>query len=83
MKLIVATHSTISAYETSQFQNLPTEGFNSLFANINSHVYLKPQDVMVALKLCSYGKQRPAISVVAADLGLSASEVHGANKRLR
>jgi len=46
-------------------------------------MYLKPQDVMVALKLCSYGRQRPAISVVANDLALSPSEVHGAIKRLR
>ena len=44
---------------------------------------LKPQDVMVALKLFSYPQQRPPISVVAADLGLSPSEVHGAMKRLR
>jgi hypothetical protein len=43
---------------------------------------LKPQDVMVALKLCTYPKRRPAISVVASDLGLSPSEVHGAIKRL-
>ena len=32
---------------------------------------LKPQDVMVALKLCSYPAGRPAMSIVAADLGLS------------
>ena len=44
---------------------------------------LKPQDVMVALKLFSYPQHRPPISVVAADLGLSPSEVHGAMKRLR
>ena len=43
---------------------------------------LKPQDVLVALKLCSYQSARPAISVVAADLSLSPSEVHGALKRL-
>jgi len=43
---------------------------------------LKPQDVMVALKLCSYPAGRPAMSIVAADLGLSPSEVHGAIKRL-
>lgn len=44
---------------------------------------LKPQDVVVALKLCSYRAQRPAISVVASDLALSPSEVHGALKRLQ
>ena len=44
---------------------------------------LKPQDIVVALKLFSYSDQRPAISVIAADLGLSPSEVHGALRRLR
>ncbi|MDQ1410656.1 MAG: hypothetical protein QOJ41_2391 [Acidobacteriaceae bacterium] len=44
---------------------------------------LKPQDVVVALKLCGYPAARPPISVVAADLGLSPSEVHGAIQRLR
>lgn len=44
---------------------------------------LKPQDVMVALKLCSYSSHRPSISVIANDLSLSASEVHGAIKRLQ
>ena len=44
---------------------------------------LKPQDVMVVLKLCSYEHKRPPISVVAADLGLSPSEVHAALKRLQ
>ena len=44
---------------------------------------LKPQDVVVALKLCGYPNRRPPISVVAADLVLSPSEVHGAIQRLR
>src|SRR5882672_965392 len=44
---------------------------------------LKPQDVVVALKLCGYPSGRPPISVVAGDLGLSPSEVHGAIQRLR
>src|SRR3984893_15030812 len=44
---------------------------------------LKPQDVVVALKLCGYPTGRPPISVVAGDLGLSPSEVHGAIQRLR
>src|SRR4030081_871482 len=43
---------------------------------------LKPQDVVVALKLCGYPSGRPPISIVAGDLGLSPSEVHGAIKRL-
>jgi hypothetical protein len=44
---------------------------------------LKPQDVVVALKLFGYPSGRPPISVVANDLGLSPSEVHGAIQRLR
>src|SRR5271169_4764336 len=44
---------------------------------------LKPQDVMVALKICGYPAGRPPISIVASDLGLSPSEVHGAIQRLR
>jgi DNA-binding Lrp family transcriptional regulator len=44
---------------------------------------LKPQDVVVALKLCGYPSGRPPISIVASDLGLSPSEVHGAIQRLR
>jgi hypothetical protein len=46
-------------------------------------VNLKPQDVVVALKLFGYPGGRPAISVVASDLRLSPSEVHGAIQRLR
>ena len=44
---------------------------------------LKPQDVVVALKLCAYPGIRPPISIVANDLSLSPSEVHGAIRRLR
>jgi hypothetical protein len=44
---------------------------------------LKPQDLVVALKLCGYPSGRPAISIVAGELGLSPSEVHGAIQRLR
>jgi DNA-binding Lrp family transcriptional regulator len=44
---------------------------------------LKPQDVVVALKLCGYPKGRPPISVIASELGLSPSEVHGAIQRLK
>jgi DNA-binding Lrp family transcriptional regulator len=44
---------------------------------------LKPQDVVLVLKLCSYGKKRPPMSIIAADLGISPSEVHGGIKRLQ
>ena len=44
---------------------------------------LKPQDVVVALKLCTYPHARPAMSVIANELSLSPSEVHGAIGRLR
>ena len=44
---------------------------------------LKPQDVIVALKLCTYPDARPPISIIANDLSLSPSEVHGAIGRLR
>lgn len=47
------------------------------------NVNLKPQDVVVALKLSGYPNARPPISIVAGDLGLSPSEVHGAIQRLR
>jgi len=45
-------------------------------------VALKPQDVMVALKLCTYASGRPPFSQIALDLGMSPSEVHAAVKRL-
>jgi DNA-binding Lrp family transcriptional regulator len=44
---------------------------------------LKPQDIVVALKLFRYPQKRPPFSVMATDLGLSPSEVHGAMKRLQ
>lgn len=44
---------------------------------------LKPQDVMVVLKLCSYRAKRPPMSVIGSDLGMSPSEVHAAFKRLQ
>jgi DNA-binding Lrp family transcriptional regulator len=44
---------------------------------------LKSQDIMVVLKLCSYHSKRPPISVIAADLRMSPSEVHAAIKRLQ
>lgn len=41
----------------------------------------KPQDVVVALKLCFSGADR-SFAVLASELGMSASEVHGACSRL-
>lgn len=42
---------------------------------------LKPQDVVVLLKLCGYGSERPPYAQIAFDLGMSPSEVHAAVKR--
>ena len=44
---------------------------------------LKPQDIVVLLKLCGYmSGGRPSYSVMASELEMSASEVHSAVKRL-
>lgn len=40
------------------------------------------QDVLVLVKLVSYGGQRPPMAQVASDLGLSPSQVHASLKRL-
>ena len=42
---------------------------------------LKPQDFVVALKLVAWGNQRWTYAQLAQELGLSASEAHGAVKR--
>jgi DNA-binding Lrp family transcriptional regulator len=42
---------------------------------------LKPQDIVVVLKLCGYGSNRPPFAQIAAALSMSPSEVHGAVKR--
>lgn len=42
---------------------------------------LKPQDIVVVLKLCGSGRDRPPFAQIAADLEMSPSEVHGAVKR--
>lgn len=42
---------------------------------------LKPQDFVVALKLVAWGEQRWTYARLAQELGLSASEAHGAVKR--
>jgi hypothetical protein len=44
---------------------------------------LKPQDIVVALKLCGYGSKRPPFSQIALDLSMSSFEVHGAMKRFQ
>jgi hypothetical protein len=44
---------------------------------------LKPQDVVVLLKLCVYGQKRPTFAQIAKDIMMSASEVHGAMKRAK
>jgi DNA-binding Lrp family transcriptional regulator len=38
---------------------------------------------MVVLKLCTYEHKRPPMSMIAADLKMSPSEIHAAIKRLR
>lgn len=47
----------------------------------NSDVVLKPQDVVVVLKLLGYGSNRPPFAQIASDLIMSQSEVHAAVKR--
>lgn len=47
-------------------------------------IILKPQDVVVLLKLCGYAEvSRPAYSVIAEDLGISQSEINASVKRLQ
>lgn len=43
---------------------------------------LRPQDVVVLVKLLAYGGARPPMAQMAVDLSISASEVHAALKRL-
>ena len=43
---------------------------------------LLPQDVLALIKLVSYGGKRPSIAQMAADLGLSPSQVQASLKRL-
>ena len=56
---------------------------DSRFANdeYTGPMILKPQDVVVALKLLGYPQKRPPISQIAVDLKMAASEVHAALKR--
>ena len=43
---------------------------------------LLPQDVLVLVKLVSYGRGRPPMAEMAADLDLSPSQIHASLKRL-
>lgn len=45
-------------------------------------MFTKPQDIVVALKLALAVTPRPSYADLAADLGMSASEVHAAVRRL-
>jgi len=47
----------------------------------NVGMALKPQDIVVVLKLCGYGSTRPPFAQIAAALAMSSSEVHAAVKR--
>ncbi len=50
----------------------------------NIKMMLKPQDIVVVLKLCGYAPNaRPSYGVIAAELKLSASEIHSAVQRLK
>jgi hypothetical protein len=46
-------------------------------------VYLKPQDVVVLLKLLEYDSRRPPYADIAKDLFLSVSEVHASVQRAK
>jgi hypothetical protein len=46
-------------------------------------VHLKPQDVVVLVKLLEYGPVRPPYAQIAKELFLSASEVHASVRRAR
>lgn len=50
---------------------------------LNHQVTLKPQDLMVALKLTTLGEQLTSYAGLAEALGLSASEVHASIGRLK
>ena len=66
-------------------------GVYSLFANsergmkrhINHQLTLKPQDLMVLLKLVSLGAKSPTYGELAESLGMSSSEVHASVRRAK
>ena len=47
----------------------------------NGDMVLKPQDVVVALKLSEFDRKRPPFAQIAEELSMSASEVHAAVRR--
>jgi hypothetical protein len=49
----------------------------------NSFMVLKPQDVLVLLKLGIHRSNRPSLAQMATELGMSSSEVHAAMNRAR
>ena len=50
----------------------------------NITMMLKPQDIVVALKLCGYAPNaRPSYGAIATELKMSASEIHSAVQRLK
>jgi len=49
----------------------------------NVLMYLKPQDVVVLIKLLGYGPKRPPYAQIAKELFLSASEVHASVQRAK
>jgi hypothetical protein len=49
----------------------------------NGLMHLKPQDVVVLLKLLEYGPKRPPYAQIAKELFLSASEVHASVQRAK
>jgi hypothetical protein len=63
------------------FFNLPT---HSLFANseYTDFMPLKPQDILIALKLHQPRDDTPTYAQLASELEMSAAEVHAATKRL-
>ena len=56
---------------------------NILKRQINPQVVLKPQDLVVLLKLLVIGDQRRSFAELSAELSMSASEVHGSVGRAR
>lgn len=57
-------------------------GFANCEYTVDMGMYLKPQDVLVLLKMVAIGERTWSYAGLAAELGMSASEVHGAVKRI-
>jgi hypothetical protein len=65
----------------SPFMRIDENILYSRTTNVYIRVVLKPQDVVVVLKLCEFDGKRPPFAQIAEELFMSASEVHGAVKR--